>query len=139
MLRLSAIGDAGNARVLPLARSVAWTESKRSVALASAAVGAPEGERPPTSGRFRARKRLQMATSGAMRGHWMDGAFRRSASLRSFRAMAAFLMASWWRAKTRTPMRREDTSSLRAQAKQSKNRGPPARNKVSRHAEIAPA
>jgi hypothetical protein len=53
--------------------------------------------------------------------------------------MAAFLMASWWRAKTRTPMRREDTSSLRAQAKQSKIAARRREQSCWLYAEIVPA
>jgi hypothetical protein len=73
VLRLSAFGGAGNACTLPFARSAAWAESKRSVALASAAVGAPEGERLPTSGRFRAQTGCANCVNlPAMRGHgWM--------------------------------------------------------------------
>jgi hypothetical protein len=73
VLRLSAFGGAGNACALPFARSAAWAESKRSVALASAAVGAPEGERLPTSGRFRAQTGCADCVNlSARRGHgWM--------------------------------------------------------------------
>ena len=120
VLRLSAFGGAGNACALPFARSAAWAESKRSVALASAAVGAPEGERLPTSGRFRAQTGCADCVNlSARRGHgWMRLSALRLPAVFA-RHGTIFLMA-WWCAKTRSPMRREDTSSLRAPEKQSK-------------------
>jgi len=75
VLRLSAIDGAGNACVLSFARSAAWAERERSVAPASAAVGAPEGERPPTSGRFRARSAFRWQHLTAPRGQRLDAPF----------------------------------------------------------------
>ena len=59
VLRLSAIGGAGNPRAQPLARSAAWTEPRRSIAEASAVV-----ERRKASALRSARCRIRRC------GHW---------------------------------------------------------------------
>jgi hypothetical protein len=74
VLRLSAIGGAGNACTLPLARSAAWAELERSVAPASAAVERRKASGPDV-GPLPRPTRIQVATSDCAARTWLDAPF----------------------------------------------------------------